>query len=235
MLKKAVIVITLCLISTTGCWYGTFMSPRAIGTSHIRLRAVGNLPAYLNTHDRDKDNRGVGDDQLTRGFGAAQVKAMITYGAGPRFDIGLQGNMYSIGIHAKWWAAMRPESKKKGMDFAPILFLDYIFETQRVAPKLSLVGGVPISRIAEAYIGYEGFYGPDMTYIDDVYEGRIPFRKIPQEKYQDNFFIGCDFNWRDIGFTAEIGYPVLRNDVDKSSTIWFGLGLYYGALLQGLL
>lgn len=44
-----------------------------------------------------------------------------------------------------------------------------------------------------------------------------------------------DFNFQDIGFTAEFGYPITRNDHNKSSTIWFGLGAYYGALLEGLL
>jgi hypothetical protein len=240
MLRYAIIFLTLLALLTTGCWYGTFMSPRAVGTGKVRIRAVGNFPAYINTHDRDKDNAGVGTDQLTPGYGDYFVKALITYGAGPRFDIGAQGNLYSAGIHAKWWAVVRPETKKRGMDFAPILFLDYIFETQTIAPKLSLVGGLPISRIAEAYIGYEGFYGPDMTLIDDVYNKRLPSGKFfknrgLQEQYQDELFIGCDFNFQDIGFTAEIGYPLRRNDLDKSSTIWFGLGLYYGALLQGLL
>jgi hypothetical protein len=32
------------------------MSPRAVGTGKIRLRAVGDFPAYVNSHDRDKDN-----------------------------------------------------------------------------------------------------------------------------------------------------------------------------------
>jgi hypothetical protein len=238
MHKYALILATLAALLTSGCWYGTFMSPRAIGTGKIRLRAVGNFPAYVNSHDRDKDNERVGDDGLTPGFGDGFAKAMITYGAGPRFDIGIQGNLYSAGIHTKWCAIVRPETKKKGMDFSPILSLDYVFATQRIAPKLSLVGGVPVSRIAEAYIGYEMFYGPDMTLIDDVYAGRLPMKKyakLPAEIYQDNVFIGFDFNFKDIGFTTEIGYPLRRNAVDRSSTIWFGIGAYYGELLKGLL
>jgi hypothetical protein len=213
MFKYATATITLLALLTTGCWYGTFMSPRAVGTGKIRIRAAGLAPAYLNSHDRDKDNEERGTDGLTRGFGDYFVKGMVTYGAARRFDIGLQGNMYSAGIHAKWWAHVVPEYKDKGMDFSPILFLDYIFETQRIAPKLSLVGGVPISRVAEAYIGYEMFYGPNMTLIDDVYEDRLPMEKFAEtpEEYQDNLFIGCDFNFRDIGFTAEIGYPIKRN------------------------
>jgi hypothetical protein len=214
------------------------MAPRATGTGKIRLRAIGNFPAYVNSHDRDKDNTGQGDDELTPGFGDGYAKAMITYGAGPRFDIGIQGHMYSAGIHAKWWAAMRPEGSHRGMDFSPILFLDYIFETQRIAPKLSLVGGIPVSRISQAYIGYEFFYGPDMTLIDDLYNDRLPkekFRELGGEHYQDNIFLGFDFNYKDIGLTAEIGYPLKRNDIDRSSTIWFGIGLYYGALLEGML
>jgi len=230
-----IVIALAAVLATTGCWYGTFMSPRAIGTGKVRIRAIGNFPAYVVQHDRDKDNGGVGDDELTPGFGSGFVKGTITYGAGPRFDIGLQGNMYSAGIHAKWWAAVRPETRKRGMDFAPILFLDYIFDTQRLAPKLSLVGGVPISRIAEATIGYEGFYGPDMTLIDDVYTGKTTMKKIPQEKYQDEIFIGCDFDYRDFGFTAEIGYPVTRNDMDKSTTIWFGVGLWYAKALDMLM
>jgi hypothetical protein len=238
MFRYAVITLSLvAMLATSGCWYGTFMAPRAIGTGKIRLRAVGDFPAYVNAHDRDKDNERVGDDELTAGFGDGFAKAMITYGAGDRFDIGIQGNLYSAGIHAKWWAAVRPEHKKRGMDFSPILFLDYIFDTQRIAPKLSLVGGVPVSRIAQAYIGYEMFYGPDMTLIDDVYEGRLPKKKFAEQpdQYQDNVFIGFDFNFKDIGFTTEIGYPVKRNDVDKSTTIWFGIGLYYGELVRSLL
>jgi hypothetical protein len=238
MLKKITAVTILALLCGSGCWYGTFMSPRAVGTGKIRLRAVGDFPAYVNSHDRDKDNERVGDDQLTAGFGDGFAKAMITYGAGERFDIGVQGHLYSAGIHAKWVAVVRPESKKKGMDFSPILFLDYVFATQRIAPKLSLVGGLPVSRIAEAYVGYEFFYGPDMTLLDDVYAGRLPQKKyaeLPAEIYQDNLFIGFDFNFQDIGFTTEIGYPLRRNDLDRSSTIWFGLGLYYGELLKGLL
>lgn len=238
MFRYATAIITLLALLTTGCWYGTFMSPRAVGTGKLRIRAIGMAPAYLNSHDRDKDNAGVGDDQLTSGFGDYFVKGMATYGAGPRFDLGVQANAYSAGIHAKWWAAMRPETKKRGMDFAPILFLDYIFETQRIAPKLSLVGGLPISRIAEAYIGYEMFYGPDMTLIDDVYEGRLPIEKYSElfgEHYQDNIFLGADFNFQDIGFTAEFGYPLKRNTLDRSSTIFFGIGLYYGKALDALL
>lgn len=238
MFRYAVIIVSLvALLATTGCWYGTFMAPRAIGTGKIRLRAVGDFPAYVNAHDRDKDNEKVGDDELTPGFGSGFGKAMITYGAGPRFDIGIQGNLYSAGIHAKWWAAVRPETKHKGMDFSPILFLDYIFDTQRIAPKLSLVGGIPVSRISQAYIGYEMFYGPDMTLIDDVYAGRLPKSKFGEQpdQFQDNVFIGFDFNFKDIGFTTEIGYPLLRNDVDKSTTIWFGIGLYYGEVLKSLL
>jgi len=236
MVKKlALLAAFAALLSATGCWYGTFMGPRAIGTGKLRIRADGNFPAYVNTHDRDKDNHGEGPNGLTPGFGGAQVRGMLTYGAGERFDIGLQGCLYSAGIHAKWWAVTRPETRKKGMDFSPILFLDYIFETQRIAPKLSLVGGVPISRIAEAYIGYEGFYGPDMTLIDDVPKKRIKFKDIPQEEYQDEIFLGCDFNFRDLGFTAEIGYPIKRNDIDKSSTVWFGIGFYWGQLLKSIM
>jgi len=239
MFRYATILITLAALLTTGCWYGTFMSPRAIGTGKVRLRVVGDLPAYVNTHDREKDNAlvpGPDGKEVTHGFGTAFANGMITYGAGPRFDIGIQGNLYSVGIHAKWWAAVRPEHKKKGMDFSPILFLNYIFETQRIAPKLSLVGGVPISRIAEAYIGYEGFYGPQMDLIDDVWEDRIEFEEIAkQELYQDNIFIGVDFNFKDIGFTTEIGYPINRNVRERSTAIWFGLGLYYGELMKSLL
>ncbi|HUV87984.1 MAG TPA: hypothetical protein VMX79_12845, partial [bacterium] len=222
-----------------GCWYGTFMSPRAVGTGKIRLRLAGELPAYVKSHDREKDNAkvlGPGGKEVTPGFGDAFANAMVTYGAAERFDIGLQGNLYSVGIHAKWWAHVVPEYRDKGMDFAPILFLHYIFDTQRIAPKLSLVGGVPISRIAEAYIGYEGFYGPQMTLMDDVFAGRIDFKDVgKQELYQDNLFIGVDFNFKDIGFTTEIGYPINRNDRDKSSAIWFGIAAYYGELLKGLL
>lgn len=239
MLKYATTLIILTTLLTTGCWYGTFMSPRAVGTGKIRIRAAGELPAYVDSHDREKDNAkapGPEGKEVTPGFGDAFVNGMVTYGAAERFDIGLQGNLYSVGIHAKWWAHVVPEERRKGMDFAPILFLDYIFATQRIAPKLSLVGGLPISRIAEAYIGYEGFYGPQMTLIDDVYAGRIDFKDIhKQELYQDNLFIGVDFNFKDIGFTAEIGYPINRNDRDKSTAIWFGIGAYYGEVLKGLL
>jgi hypothetical protein len=239
MLKNVVAIILLALICGSGCWYGTFMSPRAIGTGKIRIRIIGELPAYVVTHDRDKDNAkvpGPGGKEVTAGFGDAFVKGMVTYGAGRRFDIGAQANLYSVGIHAKWWAHVVPEERRKGMDFAPILFLDYIFATQRIAPKLSLVGGLPISRVAEAYIGYEGFYGPQMNLIDDVVAGRIKFKDIEkQELYQDNLFIGCDFDFRDVGFTAEIGYPINRNDRDRSTTIWFGIGLYSGELLKSLL
>ncbi len=239
MLRYATILITFAALLTTGCWYGTFMSPRAVGTGKVRLRVAGELPAYLKSHDREKDNAkvpGPEGKEVTPGFGDGFANAMITYGAGERFDIGLQGNLYSVGIHAKWCAVVVPERKKRGMDFSPILFLNYIFETQRIAPKLSLVGGLPISRIAEAYIGYEGFYGPQMNLIDDVFAGRIDFEDIgKQELYQDNFFIGVDFNFKDIGFTTEIGYPINRNDRDRSSTIWFGIAAYYGELLRGLL
>lgn len=239
MLKYATTLIILTALLTTGCWYGTFMSPRAVGTGKIRIRAAGELPAYVDSHDREKDNAkvpGPEGKEVTPGFGDAFVNGMVTYGAGDRFDIGLQGNLYSVGIHAKWWAHVVPEYRDKGMDFAPILFLYYIFDTQRIAPKLSLVGGLPISRIAEAYVGYEGFYGPQMNLIDDVYAGRIDFKDIhKQELYQDNLFIGVDFNFKDIGFTTEIGYPINRNDRDKSTAIWFGIGAYYGEVLKGLL
>jgi hypothetical protein len=239
MWKKVAAIVLLALVGGSGCWYGTFMSPRAVGTGKIRIRAAGELPAYVNSHDREKDNAkvlGPEGKEVTPGFGDAFVNGMVTYGAGDRFDIGLQGNLYSVGIHAKWWAAVRPETKKRGMDFSPILFLNYIFDTQRIAPKLSLVGGIPVSRVAEAYIGYEGFYGPQMNQIDDVFAGRIDFNDISkQELYQDNFFIGFDFNFKDIGFTAEIGYPINRNVRDRSSTILFGIGAYYGEVLKGLL
>jgi hypothetical protein len=239
MLRYTAIIITLLALLTSGCWYGTFMSPRAVGTGKVRIRVAGELPAYVNSHDREKDNaKGPGPEgkEVTPGFGDAFVNGMVTYGAAERFDIGLQGNLYSVGIHAKWWAHVVPEYRDKGMDFAPILFLYYIFDTQRIAPKLSLVGGLPISRIAEAYIGYEGFYGPQMNRIDDVLAGRIDFVDIEkQELYQDNLFIGVDFNFKDIGFTTEIGYPINRNDRDKSTAIWFGIGAYYGELLKGLL
>ena len=56
MLKKLTAVIVLALLGGSGCWYGTFMSPRAVGTGKVRLRAVGDFPAYLNAHDREKDN-----------------------------------------------------------------------------------------------------------------------------------------------------------------------------------
>jgi len=238
MLKNVVAIILLALICGSGCWYGTFMSPRAIGTGKIRVRIIGDFPAYVSVHDRDKDRAkapGPGGKEVTPGFGDAVVKGMVTYGAGPRFDVGVQAHMYSVGIHAKWWAHVVPEHRRKGMDFAPILFLDYIFATQRIAPKLSLVGGWPISRVAEAYIGYEGFYGPQMNRIDDVYAGRIEFDDIErQELYQDNLFVGVDFDLEYVGFTAELGYPINRNDRDKSTTIWFGLGLYSEEVLKRL-
>ena len=104
MLKNATFILVFGLISTTGCWYGTFMSPRAIGTGKIRVRIIGDFPAYVSVHDRDKDRAkvpGPGGKEVTPGFGDAVVKGMVTYGAGPRFDVGVQANMYSVGIHAK--------------------------------------------------------------------------------------------------------------------------------------
>ena len=74
-----------------------------------------------------------------------------------------------------------------------------------------------------------------MNRIDDVYAGRIKFDDIEkQELYQDNLFIGVDFDLEHVGFTAEIGYPINRNDRDKSTTIWFGLGLYSEEVLKRL-
>ncbi len=228
MLKNVVVIILLALICGSGCWYGTFMSPRAIGTGSIRTCVVVDLPAYGNVHDRNKDNAkvpGPAGKEVTPGFGDVFVKGLVSYGAGERFDVGLQGNLYSLGVHAKWWAVGSPETAKKEIDFAPIVFFDYIFDTQRVAPKLSLVGGLPLSRVAEAYLGYEGFYGPQMNRIDDVYAGRIDFKDIEkQQQYQDNVFVGLDFNIEIVDFTVEVGYPVTRNARDKSTTFWFGIG-----------
>lgn len=220
MLKRLIpLTAALALLTTTACYLGTFQSPRALGTGKVRTRICYNLPAYWSGTNRDKAEKVEQDYQ--DGF----MSAMITYGAGSRFDIGLNATYHSVGIHGKWWALMRKDHH--GIDAAPILWLNYFFGPKKIAPKLSLLVGYPTSRIAEVYMGYEMFYGPSCAKIVRLSTpfggGELDWRDFEDENvFQDNILLGFDLNYKQIGFTAEIGYPLYN----KYPVILFGIGVY---------
>jgi len=215
------ITFVIIAIVSSGCYYGTFQSPKGIGMGKVRVRTTGYLPAYFQSSDRDNA------EKTGRDFGDGMVKGMITYGGSKRFDIGLQGTLYSVGIHSKWWAVMSPEAGRKSVDFAPMIWLDYFWETKRIAPKFSLIAGYPTSRIGEVYLGYEGFWGPDIPTILKIDGGNAKYtwELIEDEVlYQDSIFLGYDIEFGDVAFTAELGYP-LQPSVQEYPVMFFGIGI----------
>lgn len=213
-------------IISSGCYYGTFQSPKGIGMGKVRVRTAGYFPAYFSSSDRENAEKSGTD------FGDGMIKAMVTYGGSKRFDIGMQGTYYSLGIHAKWWAVMSPEAGRKSVDFAPMIWLDYFWEMKRVTPKFSLIAGYPTSRIGELYIGYEGFWGPSIPKIMKIDNGlsdngnaKYTWDLIKDEVlYQDNIFLGFDIEFGEVAFTAEIGYP-LQPAYQEYPVMFFGVGI----------
>ena len=220
MLKRLIpLTAALALLTTTACYLGTFQSPRALGTGKVRTRICYNLPAYFSKTERTKAENAKQD--YKDGF----MMAMVTYGAGPRFDIGLNATYHSIGLHGKWWAFMR--KNHRGIDAAPIIWLNYFFGAKKIAPKLSLLVGYPTSRIAEVYLGYEMFYGPSCAKIVRLSTifggGELDWRDFEDENvFQDNILLGFDVNWEKFGLTAEIGYPLYNT----YPVILFGIAVH---------
>lgn len=220
MIKRLTkITAALALVTTTACYLGSFQSPRAVGTGKMRMRVCYNFPAYWSKTEREKAE--LAKQDYKDGF----MMAMVTYGAGSRFDIGAQGTYHSIGIHGKWWALMR--KNRKGIDAAPVLWLNYFFSPKKISPKLTLLVGYPVSRISEVYLGYEMFYGPSCAKIvrlgTPFGRGEMDWRDFEDEDiFQDSILLGFDLNYQSIGFTAEIGYPLYN----KYPVILFGLGFY---------
>ena len=224
MLKRysllAAIVIAVAIVSS-GCYYGTFQSPKGIGMGKVRVRTAGYFPSYFKSSDRDNAKK------AGRDFGDGMVKGMITYGGSKRFDIGLQGTYYSLGIHAKWWAVMSPESGHKTVDLAPMIWLDYFWEMKRITPKFSLIAGWPASRVGELYLGYEGYWGPSIPKImkiDSTNPGDDWAAIEDEVEYQDSIFLGFDIEFGKAAFTAEIGYP-LQPAYQEYPVIFFGVGI----------
>lgn len=214
------IVVAIAMISS-GCYYGTFQSPKGIGMGKVRVRTAGYFPSYFTSSDRENA------EKSGRDFGDGMVKGMITYGGSKRFDIGMQGTMYSAGIHAKWWAAMSPEAGRKTMDFAPMIWLDYFWEMKRITPKFSLIGGWPASRVGELYLGYEGFWGPSIPKIlrMDGNNPKYTWDMLKDEiEYQDSIFLGFDIEFGEAAFTAELGYP-LQPAYQEYPVMFFGVGI----------
>ncbi|MCP4228611.1 MAG: hypothetical protein GY771_00485 [bacterium] len=228
---QAILIVAVLLLSS-GCYYGTFQSPKGIGMGKVRVRTAGYFPAYFASSDRESA------EKLGRDFGDGMIKGMVTYGGSKRFDIGLQGSLYSLGLHAKWWAVMSPESGRKSVDFAPMIWLDYFWEMKRITPKFSLIAGYPTSRIGELYLGYEGFWGPRIPTMlkidgfDGSENGKYTWDLVKdQVEYQDSIFLGFDIEFSSIAFTAEIGYP-LQPAYQEHPVIFFGIGI--GGDIPGL-
>ncbi len=221
-MKKIIssLVITT-FILTSNCFYGNFQGARTTGEGKFNARLYGIMPAYFSTSSKNKAKE-YGEYKASYSGGI-----FMQYGATPRFDLGIQTNYYSLGIHAKWQAT----PGKARYNFAPILWLNYFWPKQTIVPKLTLVNSLDLSKRACLYLNLEGFYSPDITKWDDAENGQIPWDEV-KERWMFAIYFGADVtlqkgtpsnSFHPFGLSAEIGYPIKH----KAPVLLFGIGIYY--------
>jgi hypothetical protein len=189
MINKGLLAISVLLLLTTACYFGTFQGARTIGKNKINAKAYTMYPYYFSAEDKQKAENNMQD--LT----GIEAAAFVQYGVSPRFDLGIQTTGYSVGFHGKWWAIMRNDKKHRGLDFAPIIWINYNLLSEQIDPKMSLVTSIPVYKTNCAYIGYEGMYAPNPGAMMDALENLRDFswnKIIAIRKYQDALFLGFE-------------------------------------------
>jgi len=220
MVRRWALALLGLAIITTSCFYGNFQGARTIGEGKINARTYVIVPAYLNQLEKKKIEEGGG--QITEYIAGMYVQ----YGATRRLDVGLQANGFSFGFHVKWQAT--PGNKK--YNFAPIIWLNYMWASKSFAPKISLVNSLDLSKSAQLYLAYEGFYAPKVDYSQLFSEGDIDWSTAKNHWFDDIAF-GIDITFgrnsgamAPFGLSIELAYPIANV---RAHMILFGLGFSY--------
>ena len=211
-INKGLFFVTMLLLLTTACYFGTFQGARSIGKNKINAKAYTMYPVYFSAEDKQK-----AEDNL-QDFTGIVAAAFIQYGVSRRFDLGVQTTGYSVGIHGKWWAIMRNDKRHRGLDFAPIIWLNYNLLSEQLDPKMSLVTSIPVYTTNCAYIGYEGMYAPNSAFMMRALSDIQDFswnKVVAYRQYQDALFLGFEARmgrsksaWLPAQATVEFSYPL---------------------------
>jgi hypothetical protein len=189
MINKGLLAISVLLLLTTACYFGTFQGARTIGKNKINAKAYTMYPVYFSAEDKQKaENEGSGITSI-------EAAGFVQYGVSPRFDLGIQTTGYSVGIHGKWWAIMRNDKRHRGLDFAPIFWFNYNLLSEQIDPKMSLVTSIPVYKTNCAYIGYEGMYAPNPTAMMNAFDNPKDFswnKVVAIRRFQDALFLGFE-------------------------------------------
>jgi len=210
--KKILFLLSIMLLLTTACYFGTFQGARTIGKNKINAKTYAMFPVYFSAEDKQKAEASYQD------ISGVIAAAFVQYGVSNRFDIGIQTTGYSAGFHCKWWAIMRNDKKHRGLDFAPIAWFNYNFLSKQIDPKLSLVTSLPVYRTSCAYIGYEMMYAPNAAFTMRALQNLQDFswnKIVAFRQFQDAIYLGFEARmgqsktaFLPAQATVELSYPL---------------------------
>lgn len=208
-------------IFTTSCFYGTFQGARTLGEGKFDAKTYVVLPAYLSKGSKDETEQN--NQDLPDYMGGI----MMQYGATRRFDVGVQSNYYTLGMHAKWQATPGHTM----YNFSPVLWLNYILPAKTLSPKLSLINGLSLSKRAELYLSIDIFRTPNIKYWDEAFDDDSLWDRMKLE-WRGSLSFGVNVqlqkgdtgnSFSPFGMSAELTYPLNLG----YNVILFGIGVSY--------
>lgn len=220
-MRILILFIVIVIIFTTSCFYGTFQGARTLGEGKFDAKTYFVLPAYLSNTTKEETEENHSD--LPDYMGGI----MMQYGATRRFDVGIQSNYYTIGMHAKWQAT----SGHTLYNFSPVLWLNYIIPAKTISPKISLINGLSLSKRAELYLSIDIFRTPAIKYWDEAFEDDLIWDRMKTE-WRGSISFGVNVqlqkgdtgnSFSPFGMTAELCYPLNLG----YNVILFGIGVSY--------
>jgi len=219
MVKRMLFALLVLVVFSTSCFYGNFQGARTIGEGRVNARSYIIVPAYFDAKEKKKmEDAGM---QVTDYMAGIYVQ----YGATRRFDVGLQTSGTSFGFHVKWQATPGHTL----YNFAPILWMNYIWGAQILSPKISLVNSIDLSKSAQLYLAYEGFYAPQVDY-SQLFSGTIDWENA-QKRWFDAVALGIDVTFgrsgglmSPVGLSVELSYPIANV---RAKMLFFGLAFSY--------
>ncbi len=219
MAKRMLFALLVSVVFSTSCFYGNFQGARTIGEGRVNARSYIIVPAYFDAKEKKKmEDAGMQVTDYMAGF-------YVQYGATRRFDVGLQTSGTSFGFHVKWQATPGHTL----YNFAPILWMNYIWGAQILSPKISLVNSIDLSKSAQLYLAYEGFYAPQVDY-SQLFSGTIDWENA-QKRWFDAVALGIDVTFgrsgglmSPFGLSVELSYPIANV---RAKMLFFGLAFSY--------
>jgi len=219
MVKRMLFALLVLVVFSTSCFYGNFQGARTIGEGRVNARSYIIVPAYFDPKEKKKmEDAGMQVTDYMAGF-------YVQYGATRRFDVGLQTSGTSFGFHIKWQATPGHTL----YNFAPILWMNYIWGAQILSPKISLVNSIDLSKSAQLYLAYEGFYAPQVDY-SQLFSGTIDWENA-QKRWFDAVALGIDVTFgrsgglmSPVGLSVELSYPIANV---RAKMLFFGLAFSY--------